>query len=367
MNRVKIAFVGVGVISGIYLKNITEMFREIEITGVCDLIPERAENAAREYGVAIYPTYSDLLADPSVEIVLNLTRPNEHFDITMAALAAGKHVYTEKPLATNFEDGKKLLDYAKSHGLLLGGAPDTFLGAAIQTCRKLIDDGFIGRVIGAGGFMMGHGPEDWHPGPEFFYKPGAGPMLDMGPYYVTALVNLMGPVAAVTAVANKSFAERLITSEPLAGTVVGVDVPTHYNGILEFESGAVGTLTTTFDVYYPFQSRLEIYGTQGSLLLPDPNYFGGVIKVMRPGARETAELPLFFDYAENSRGLGIADMAKALRTGRGARVSGEMICHVLEIMTGFEKSSDARAAVDLETRFTRGAAMVRPRMRGILD
>jgi predicted dehydrogenase len=241
------------------------------------------------------------------------------------------------------------------------------MGAGIQTCRKLIDDGFIGQPVGAAAFMICHGHETWHPDPEFYYKLGGGPMLDMGPYYITALVNLLGGVSGVTGVVKTSFPKRTITSEPKSGTIIDVDVPTYITGILNFESGATGTIFTTFDVFYKQQARFEVYGTEGTMIVPDPNYFGGPIQVLRPEDGEYKEMPLVFDYKENSRGLGLADMAKALRTGRGFRADYHQTFHVLEIMTSFEKSSKAGAYVPMNTKFTRSEPMKHNPIHGILD
>ncbi len=368
MKTVKAAMIGVGAISGIYLENITKVFKELELIGVCDLVRERAEAAQEKYQIKkLYETMEDAFADPEVEIVINLTRPYEHYEVTRAALLAGKHVYSEKPLGASFEEGKKLVALAQEKRLMLGGAPDTFLGSGIQTCRKLIDDGFIGEPIGAAAFMICHGHETWHPDPEFYYKYGGGPMLDMGPYYVTALVNLIGGVSGVTGVTKTSFPQRTITSQPKSGTVVDVDVPTYITGILHFDNGAVGTIFTTFDVYYDTQARLEIYGTKGTLVVPDPNHFGGPIKLLRPEDGSYKEMPLLFDYKENSRGVGIADMAKALQTGRDCRASYRQTYHVLEILTSFEKSSNEKKYIPLETHFERAIPMKNNVMHGILD
>ena len=368
MKKIKIGMVGVGAISGIYLENITKTFGEIELWAVCDLIRERAEKAQEKYNVPkLYDTMYELFADPEIDIVLNLTRPYEHFDVSMEAIKAGKHVYSEKPLAATLEEGKLLVKAAEEKGVLLGGAPDTFLGAGIQTGRKLIDDGFIGEPVGAAAFMICHGHESWHPDPEFYYKHGGGPMMDMGPYYLTALVNLLGGVESVQGKAKKSFEKRIITSEPHREEVIEVDVPTYITGILNFENGAVGTIFTTFDVYYPSQARLEIYGTKGTLFVPDPNTFGGPVKLFRPEDPEVKEIPLCFDYAENSRALGLADMAKAIQTGRDFRESWHQTYHVLEIMERINLSSEENKAVKLESKYTRGESMKNNPVHGILD
>lgn len=364
---VKIGMVGVGAISGIYLKNFTQVFKEVELVAVCDLIREKAEKAQSEYNIPkLYDTMFELFADEEIDIVLNLTRPYEHFEVSSEALKAGKHVYSEKPLAATLEEGLELVRLAQEKNLMLGGAPDTFLGAGIQTCRKLIDDGFIGEPVGAAAFMICRGHESWHPDPEFYYKHGGGPMMDMGPYYLTALTNLLGGIKSITGVAKTSFAQRMITSQPKAGTIVDVEVPTYVTGIMEFDNGATGTLFTTFDVHNRGQARFEIYGSEGTLLVPDPNTFGGPIYLLRQEENDYKEIPLMFDYAQNSRGLGLADMAKALETGRFYRASYKQTLHVLEAMTAFKTSSDKRTAVDLTTRFSKEEPMRLNPMTGII-
>ena len=368
METTKVAFVGVGDISGIYLENLTKLFKQIEVVGLCDLIREKAERAQERYGIRkIYDTMYDAFADEEVDIILNLTRPYEHFEVTKAALEAGKHVYSEKPLGASKEEGEQLVALAKEKGLCIGGAPDTFLGASIQTCRKLIDEGFIGEPVGFTASMICRGHESWHPSPEFYYKFGGGPMLDMGPYYITALINLLGRVKAVTSVARSAFKQRVITSQPLAGTIVDVDVPTYVTGILEMDSGAVGTLFTTFDVVYNEQARFEVYGSEGTLIVPDPNFFGNKIYLLRPESGEYLEMPLLLDYKENSRGLGLADMAAALKNNRPTRANMEQTFHVLDVMTAFERSSDKQAREEITSPFTRQAPMEKPKVLGIFE
>lgn len=364
---IRIGMVGVGAISGIYLKNLTKLYKEVELVAVCDLIREKAEKAQNEYNIPkLYDTMEELYADQDIDIVLNLTRPYEHYEVSKKALEAGKHVYSEKPLAATLEEGLNLVNLAKNKNLLLGGAPDTFLGAGIQTCRKLIDDGFIGEPVGAAAFMICHGHESWHPDPEFYYKHGGGPMMDMGPYYLTALTNLLGGIKSVTGIARTTFPKRTITSEPKSGTIVDVEVPTNVTGILEFDNGAIATLYTTFDVHYNGQARFEIYGSQGTLLVPDPNTFGGPIYLLRQEEKEYKEIPVMYDYADNSRGLGLADMAKAIETGRSFRANYKQTLHVLEAMTAFHTSSDIRGAVDLKTTFTREEPMQLNAVTGII-
>jgi len=363
----KIGIVGCGDISGIYLTNITNMFKEIEIAGVCDLVDEKVDRVAAEYGLRKYKDMHEMFADPEVDIVLNITRPYEHFDVSMAAIAAGKHVYTEKPLGATYDEGKEIREAAAAKGVRIGGAPDTFLGAGIQTCRKLIDDGYIGEPVGATAFMTCRGHESWHPDPAFYYQFGGGPMMDMGPYYLTALVNLLGPVNKITGMARASFPTRTITSQPHLGTIVDVEVPTYITGQLQFASGAIGSIFTTFDVHAANLPIIEIYGSEGTLSVPDPNIFGGPIKLYRPEHGAFMEFPLAFGYPENSRGLGLADMAKAIQTGRAHRANGDLTFHVLEIMTSIERSAKEGGTLSIEAPYQRTAPMVNVDLPGILD
>lgn len=364
---INVAMIGVGAISGIYLENITNTFKDVHLIGVCDLIRERAEAAREKYGIEkLYETMEDAFADPAVDVILNLTRPYEHFPVTKGALLAGKHVYTEKPLGADYAEGKALFELAKEKGLLICGAPDTFLGAGIQTCRRIIDDGVIGDVIGAAAFMICHGHETWHPDPAFYYKWGGGPMMDMGPYYITALVNLVGGVKSITGAVKTSFNERIITSQPFCGEKVEVDVPTHVTGTLHFDNGALGTILTTFDVHYENQARFELYGTRGTLFLPDPNGFGGPIKLLVPEEGHAVEMPLLYDYKENSRGLGLMEMADAIKKGRAPRNDSQQLLHVLEILTAFEKSSALGKTIDLETAYTRREAVRHEPVHGVM-
>ena len=364
----RIGFVGCGDISGIYLENITNMFSELEIIGVCDLIPQRSENAAKKYNIKkVYKDMYELFADPEVDIVLNITRPYEHFDVSMAALEAGKNVYSEKPLGASFEEARKIRDKARDKNLIIGGAPDTFLGAGIQTCRKLIDEGAIGDVFGASAYMVCRGHESWHHDPEFYYKYGGGPMMDMGPYYLTALISMLGPIKTITGMSKISMSERLITSQPFHGTKIKVDVSTYVTGTMCFDSGAIGTIFTTFDVHIAQVPRIEIYGSEGTLCVPDPNYFEGPVRLHKGGTEGFKEIPLAFDYSENCRALGLADMAKAIETGRKARANGDLTYHVVEVMTGFERASTERKFIDIESTVERPEPMVVPAVKGVLD
>ena len=370
MKTVKIAMIGVGNISGIYLRNLTGVFKGVELIGVCDLVRERAEKAQKEFGIRkLYETMHDAFADPEVDVVLNITRPYEHFEVSRAALEAGKHVYSEKPLGADLEEGKYLLKLAKEKGLLLGGAPDTVLGAGIQTCRRLIDDGWIGTPIGSAAFMLTSGPEPWHPDPEFFYKRGGGPMFDMGPYYLTAMINLLGGVDRVFSASRASFPQRTIGSQPFAGQKIDVEVNTYIAGTVQYESGAIGTIFTTFDAKYPGSKRrfIEVYGTEGTLFVPDPNTFGGKVELYRPEDGEVREMPLMYGYPENSRALGLTDLCMAVRDGREARCGVQQTYHVLEMIEGFETSAKTGRWTEIGSRYHRPAPMVLPKLKGVLD
>jgi len=356
MKKTKIGIVGCGAISGIYLENLTKMFDNTEIVGVCDLIDERATKAATDYNLKKFKDMHEMFADQSIEIVLNLTRPYEHFDVNMAAIAAGKHIYVEKPLGATLEEGIKTRAAAAEKGVMIGGAPDTFLGAGIQTCRKLIDEGKIGRPVAATAFMVGRGHETWHPDPEFYYQFGGGPMMDMGPYYITALINLLGAVETVCGTTKKSFDTRTITSQPHYGKVVEVEVDTHITGQMTFTNGAVATIIQSFDVYAHNLPIIEIYGTEGTLSVPDPNTFGGPVRLFKPDTG-WEDIPLAFDYPENSRGLGLSDMANAINDKFSARAGVDLTFHVLEVMTAFTRSSQARAHIEISSKPERPAPL----------
>lgn len=353
--RTKIGIIGCGNISGIYLKA-DKTFHNLELVGCADLDVERAQVKAAEYNIKAY-TVDELLADPEIEIVVNLTIPAAHAEVSSAAIRAGKAAYSEKPFALTRADGEALLQLAAQHGQRVGCAPDTFLGGGLQTCRKLVDDGVIGEPVAATAFMMSRGHEHWHPSPEFYYQPGGGPMFDMGPYYLTALVAILGPVRRVTGLTRASFSERLITSQPKYGTRIKVEVPTHVAGLLEFASGAIGTIITTFDVKASQLPRLEIYGSEASLSLPDPNTFGGPVRVRSATDSDWQEVPLTHIYTENSRGLGVADLADALRSGREHRANGQLAHHVLDIMQAFHEASATGQHVDLTSTCERPAAL----------
>ena len=344
METIKIGIVGCGNISAAYLRT-AQTFRILEAVACADMIPSRAAARAEEFGVPKAPAVEALLADPDVQIVVNLTTPQAHADVSLDAIAAGKHVYSEKPLAVTRADGQRILAAARSKGVRVGCAPGTFLGGGLQTCRKLIDGGAIGRPVACAAFMMSHGHESWHPDPAYYYKFGAGPMFDMGPYYLTALTTLLGPVRRVTGSAGIQIGERTITSQPHHGEKIVVETPDHVAGTIEFASGAIGTIITTFATWHSQLPRIEIYGTEGTLSVPDPNTLGGPVRLCPAGKREWTDVPLSHGHADgrNMWGIGVADMAHAITSGRAHRASGEQAYHVLEMMQGFLEASRSGA------------------------
>src|SRR5690349_17784497 len=355
MNKVGIGVIGCGVISGAYL-TAAKAFPILDIRGLADMNPAAAAARAKEFGLKAI-AIDTLLADPTIEIILNLTIPKAHVAVGLQALKAGKHVYSEKPLGVVFKDGRKLMDFAAKRKLRVGSAPNTFLGGAHQTCRKLIDSGMIGAPVGGTAFFMCPGHERWHPAPDFYYQKGGGPVLDMAPYYITDLVNLLGPVARVLAMTSMPKKTRTITSQPRHGEAIPVEVPTHAVGTLQFVSGALVQMSMSFDVTAHRHLPIEIYGTKGTLVVPDPNRFGGEIEF---AAEKEKWIPLKTElpYADgNHRSIGLADMAHAIRSKRPHRASGALALHVLEVMEAFDRSAKSGRAIAIATRPERPAAL----------
>jgi len=363
--KLRVGIIGCGAISPYYF-NGCRPFPNIEIISCADMDQDRAAARAKEFNIAKSYSVAELLNDPAVDLVLNLTIPKAHAELNLRALAAGKHTYCEKPFALDTAEGRAVLALAKKKKLRVGCAPDTFLGAGGQTARRVIDAGEIGEPVAATAFMMGHGHESWHPSPEFYYKRGGGPMFDMGPYYVTALVNLFGPVRRVTGSTRKTFPTRTITSQPLQGTVVTVDVPTHYAGVVDFANGAVGTIIQSFDIWAHTLPCIEVHGTLGSLRVPDPNGFGGQVFIRKPGDKDWREVA-HEHRTDVARGCGVADMARAIQTNRPHRVSGELAFHVLDIMSAFEDASTKNKHVTLKSTCSRPAALPTGLQVGELD
>jgi len=355
---VRVGVVGCGAISAAYFKNAARL-PILEMAACADLDRSKAEARAAEFGVARVLTVDELLADPDIEVVLNLTVPKAHAPIALEALARGMHTFAEKPLVIDRGEGRAVLDLAAETGLRVGCAPDTFLGAGIQTARKVIDDGGIGRPVGFTAFMMCRGHESWHPSPEFYYEVGGGPMFDMGPYYLTALLNLLGPVRRISGGASIAIPERTITSEPKRGKTITVETPDHVCGTMEFVNGAVGTLITSFAVAHGEYDRklpITIYGTEGALKVPDPNGFDGSVQVRGLADAEWREVPHAF-AAGYGRAVGLADMAHAIRSGREHRCSGEQAFTVLDLMQGFLDSAETGRSVEPKIPYERPRPM----------
>ena len=360
---VGIGIIGTGNISSAYLKAILgreglKGFPILAIKGLADMRPEAAKARADEFGLATM-SVDAMFADPDVDLIVNLTIPRAHVEVGKRALEAGKHVYSEKPLGITFAEGKSLVEMGKAKGLRVGSAPDTFLGGAHQTARAVIDSGALGTIVGGTAYMMGPGHESWHPDPAFYYDIGGGPMLDMGPYYITDLVNLLGPVEKVMAMSSTARTERVITSEPKRGQMMPVKIATHVTGALKFASGAIVQIAMSFDVPGHKHTPLEIYGLERAMIVPDPNHFGGEVETKPVGRTLPWEkVEVTKPYADgNYRSLGVADMAGAILENRPHRANGDLALHVLEVMEAFETAARDERPVTLTTTVERPAAL----------
>jgi predicted dehydrogenase len=361
----RVGLIGCGNISPAYLEAASS-FDVMNIVACADIDGAAARKRADEYGVPAL-SVDRLLADPEIDVVLNLTIPKAHGAVNRQALEAGKHAYCEKPLGIDPIEALEIAQLAQERGLRIGCAPDTFLGGGHQTCRKLIDEGAIGKVVSGTACMMGSGHESWHPSPAFYYEVGGGPLFDMGPYYITALVNMLGPVTRVAAITTRGRDERTISSKPLAGTRIAVEVDTHVSGVLEFSGGAVVTLIMSFDVWFHNNRPVQLHGTDGSLSVPDPNRFGGKVRIARAGEREWTEAPSSHGYNENFRSLGLADMCQAIIQDRPTRCSGDLAYHVLEVMAAFQHSSESGQHIAIESQPDRPQALPTGLDNGQLD
>ncbi|CAN5550432.1 Gfo/Idh/MocA family oxidoreductase [soil metagenome] len=365
---VKVGVVGVGAISNQYL-GMAKNFPIVEMAAVADLDAGRAKAQAEKYGIPKVYTVDEIFKDDSIEIILNLTVPKAHVPIGLRAIKAGMHMYAEKPLGTDRADGKKLLAAAKKANLRIGCAPDTFMGSGIQTARKLVDDGMIGKPVAFTASMMCPGHESWHPSPEFYYEVGGGPMFDMGPYYLTALLNLFGPVKRLMGSATIAIPERTITSQPKHGKKIKVETPDHIAGTIEFENGVMGTLITSFATRFSEHNGkqpITIFGTEGTMRVPDPNGFDGPVHYRKNDDDEwTWQKPLF--VKGYGRSVGLADMAQAIRSKRPHRASAEQAYAVLDLMQAFLDSSDTGKAVKPTAEYIRPKAMSAKLPYGKLD
>jgi predicted dehydrogenase len=377
----KVGVIGIGDICDVYIANLQQYGDLVEVVACAGRSLDKAQRKAAQHGIPrAYADAAELIADPEIQIVVNLTIPAAHAEINLAALQAGKHVYSEKPLAATVTEGAQILALARERGLYVGCAPDTILGGRLQTCRRLIDDGTIGDIVGASAFVVSHGHESFHPNPDFFYQPGGGPLLDIGPYYLVALLSLLGPARRCCGMARRTFPTRTIGSQPRRSEVIEVAVDTHVSGNIEFASGAIGTFIASFDVWDSELPRLEIYGTKGTLCLRDidpldgPNLFGGEV-LLRTSAEyrwsdlprpatlpDWVKVPIAHRFNEtshrrNSRGIGLVDMACAIRDQRPERASGQMAYHCLELMEGLLASAAQGRYVDISSTCERPAPM----------
>lgn len=365
-NVLKAGIIGCGNISAAYMKH-ARTFDHLQIVACADAVRDRADARANEFQLKAM-NVDELLADEGIDIVLNLTTPQSHTEIDLRTLEAGKHIYSEKPFGLDREGGRKVLELAAQKGLRVGCAPDTFLGGGHQCARKFVDDGLIGRVVNGTAFMMCHGHESWHPAPGFYYAKGGGPLFDMGPYYITALVNLLGPVKRVTALNNRSVEQRQ-GIKVNQGKTFPVEVDTHIAALLEFHSGAVITLITSFDVWQTSGFRdIELNGTQGALHIPDPNCFDGDLRFYLGNlSKDWSPADNGFNYNDNMRTIGLADMAAAIVRGRKHRCSGELACHVLDVMCSIVQASDEKRMIELASTCERPAPLPMGLRSGALD
>ncbi|QDG65313.1 Gfo/Idh/MocA family oxidoreductase [Pseudarthrobacter sp. NIBRBAC000502772] len=347
----KVGIIGCGAIIAQYLANFRRL-DAIELVAVADLDPSRAQAVAAGYDGVRALTVDELIAADDVDLVLNLTIPAAHAEVALKAIAAGKSVYGEKPLAATTGEARRVLEAARAAGVAVGCAPDTVLGTGIQTARKAIDDGLIGSPISATATMVTPGHERWHPNPDFYYQPGGGPLLDMGPYYVSALVSLLGPVVSVTGAASHTRTQRTIGSGPREGEVIPVNFDSHVTGILVHANGALSTLVMSFDAVKTRSSNIEIHGERGSLVVPDPNHFDGDVELFTLGADSWKTLPVSAGYLDSGRGFGIADLA-ATPEGAEPRAGGRLAYHALEVMESVLESARSGALVPIQSTVPR--------------
>lgn len=351
----RVAIIGCGVIAPVYAATLAEL-GNVQLAAVVDGIAERADEFATAHNTTI-ATFDEVLADPTIDAIVNLTPPLAHAAVSRAAIEAGKATFSEKPLGVDFGEGAELVQLAQQHNIRLGCAPDTFLGAGLQTCREVIDRGDIGAPLGVNAFMLGFGPEWWHPNPDLFYKRGAGPMLDMGPYYLTALIQMLGPASSITASAKSPRPQRTIWSKPRRGELIDVEVPTTVSSLVDFACGVTATLVTSFDVMASRYRNIEIYGTEATLSIPDPNTFGGPVQIRGIRDQEWRDIEVLTPNIPQQRGIGLADMLSAQRNNRAHRANSQLALHVLELMTGAVTSSERGARVDLTTTCERSAPL----------
>lgn len=366
MRNINVGILGCGVISNTYIRDIKRFYPSLHLAACADVNVELAKSHAEKYRIPSGCSVEEMLAMEEVELVVNLTPPQFHMELNKKILQAGKHVFCEKPFAPTAAQARQVMDLADEKGLLVGSAPDTFLGSSLQTCRKILDDGWIGKPLYVTANMMSNGVETWHPAPANFYRQGAGPLYDMGPYYFTALTALLGPVKRVSAFSGTGFPVRKVYTGPLKGQEVPVETPTHYSGTAELASGVIVSMNISFDIWHSNLPMFEIYGTDGTLEVPDPNMSGGrprvyrkesTLDVLYDDSRETkekqdtsVELPELYPHiGDYTRGIGVLDLACAIDEKRKPRVNAEMACHVIEAITGMMESAQDKKVYEMKT------------------
>jgi len=372
-----VGIMGAGNISAAYLK-LAPLFRNLEVRGIADIKPEAAKSRADEFKVRAQ-TPDELLKNSEIDVIVNLTIPSTHFSVSKDILSAGKHAYSEKPFVLSVEEGIQLKALADEHKLKVGSAPDTFLGGAHQQARAIIDSGKVGKIASGTMHVLSRGMEHWHPNPDFFFQPGGGPILDLGPYYITDLISLVGPVKRVTAFTGMARAEREVTAEgPFKGTFVKVGTPTTIHAVLEFMNGALITLGASWDVSSHGHHNIELYGTEGTVYVPDPNFFNGdVVITDRAGTKEKVtpwEHPFGVpnwgldtpNPRANYRNAGLADMMDSVETGRAARCGLDVALHAVDVMTSILRAGETGQVITLSTTCARPEALDPAAARALL-
>jgi len=364
-----IGIMGAGNISSAYLR-LAPLFKGLEVRGIADIVPAAAKQRSQEYGVAAM-TPDALLKNSEIDVIVNLTIPGTHYQVTMDALSAGKHVYSEKPFVLSLKEGKAVKKAADSRGLQVGSAPDTFLGGSHQQARDIVDSKALGKITHGTTHVMGRGMEHWHPNPTFFFQPGAGPILDMGPYYITDLVQLIGPVRRVTAFTGSGKTHRTVSTpgSAMLGKKIRVNTPTTIHGVLEFHSGAIITIGASWDTFSHGHHNIELYGTEGSIFVPDPNIFGGKIEITDQAGTRSTVTPWDHPFGRPNQGLdtanpqanyrtaGLADMMQAVDKGRAARCGLDVALHVVDVMTSLLKAGETGKVITLTTTCERPKAL----------
>lgn len=372
-----VGIMGAGNISSAYLR-LAPLFKGLEVRAVADIVPAAAQKRAEEFGVRAQ-TPDELLANSELDVIVNLTIPATHYSVSMDILSAGKHAYSEKPFVLSLQEGTALKKAADERGLKVGSAPDTFLGGAHQQAREIIDSGKLGKIMSGTTHVMGRGMEHWHPNPEFFFQPGAGPILDMGPYYVTDLIHLLGPVQRLSAFTNMARTEREVTAEgPYKGSFVKVATPTTIHGVLEFANGAIVTIGASWDVAAHGHHNIELYGTDGSIFLPDPNFFGGDLVTSNIDGERTTVTPWDHPFGvanqeldnptprANYRAAGLADMMASIEGGYRARCGLDVALHTVDVLTSLLKAGESGQVLTLSTTCERPLALSPSDARALL-